>query len=309
VKTAFFYEQEREEKKADTVSATNDDAKNVEKMFSIKLSEHLFHGICLLATILPLAILAWLLADTIASGLSRISLDFIFGYPSRFADKAGIFPSLVGSLFLLLLTSLIALHIGIASAIYLEEYARDNFFRRIVEVNIANLAGVPSVIIGLLGLEIFVRIFGLGNSLIAGACTLSLLILPVIVTAAREALKTVPNQLREAAFALGASKLSVVIRIVLPLSLSQILTGAILSISRAMGESAPLIVVGAATYLAFLPDSVFSDFSALPLQIFHWVQRPQQGFADNAAGAIIVLLIMLACFNGLAAWLRHRSEK
>lgn len=274
-----------------------------------QLTERAFATFCFLATILPLVILAWLIADTAFTGLKRIDWEFITGYPSRFADQAGILPALIGTFYLMLLTSFIALPLGVAAAIYLEEYAKDSWYKRMIELNVTNLAGVPSIIFGLLGLELFVRTFGLGPSLIAGALTLSLLILPVVITATREALKSVPNNLREAGLALGGTKLAVIFRVVLPLSMSQIITGSILSIARAIGESAPIIVIGAATYLAFVPTGLMSEFSALPLQIFQWVERPQIGFVENASGAIVVLLMIFAIFNAAAAWLRHRQEK
>ena len=271
--------------------------------------EQVFRGLCFLATILPLCFLSWLLADTFIRGFARLNFDFLTGLPSRFAHKAGILPGLVGTLSLMLLTTVIAIPLGICAAVYLEEYAKDSWLKKLIELNVSNLAGVPSIIYGLLGLELFVRMMNLGPSLLAGALTMSLLILPVVITSTRESLKTVPSHLREAGLALGASKLSVIRRVVLPLAMSQIITGAILSISRAVGESAPLIVLGAATYLAFVPLGVMGEFSALPLQIFHWVERPQAAFVDNAAAAIIVLLIILALFNGVAAWLRQHHEK
>lgn len=271
--------------------------------------EQLFKGTCLLATFLPLALLCALLADTFLRGYKRLSWDFLTGLPSRFAHAAGILPGLLGTLYLIALTTAIAIPLGISAAIYLEEYAQESWLKKLIELNVSNLAGVPSIIYGLLGLELFVRAMDLGPSLLAGALTMALLMLPVVITSARESLKTVPTPLREAAVALGASKLSMIMRVVLPLAMSQIITGAILAISRAIGESAPLIVIGAATYLAFAPYSLLSEFSALPLQIFHWVERPQSAFVDNAASAIIVLLGILAMFNGVAAWLRHTQEK
>lgn len=271
--------------------------------------EQLFKTLCLVATLLPLALLSWLLADTFMRGFARLNIDFLTGLPSRFAHKAGILPGLVGSVSLIILTTSIAMPVGVCAAVYLEEYAKESLLKRLIELNVSNLAGVPSIIYGLLGLELFVRMLNLGPSLLAGAFTMSLLILPVIITSTRESLKTVPLHLREAGLALGASKLSVIRRVVLPLAMSQIITGVILSISRVLGESAPLIVIGAATYLAFVPVNILGDFSALPLQIFHWVERPQAAFIDNAAAAIIVLLVILTIFNGGAAWLRQHHEK
>jgi phosphate transport system permease protein len=274
-----------------------------------KLIENAFHLLCALAVLIPLFILAWLIIDTSIVGIKRLDMNFILGYPSRFPHLAGILPAFLGTLYLMALTALIALPVGIAAAVYLEQYAKDSWYKNLIELNIANLAGVPSIIFGLLGLEIFVRALKLGPSLIAGALTLSLLILPVVITAAREALKTVPNTLIEAGLGLGATRLSVVIRVVLPLSMSQIITGAILSIARAIGETAPIIVIGAATFLSYVPTSVMSEFSALPLQIFQWVERPNKGFLENASAAIVVLLTIFAAFNILASWLRRRQER
>jgi phosphate transport system permease protein len=273
------------------------------------LAERLFSWCCLMACVIPLIILAWLLGDTAVVGLKRIDWNFLVGFPSRFAYKAGILPALAGTFFLMILTVIMAIPLGVLSAIYLEEYSKESFLKRLIELNIANLAGVPSIIFGLLGLELFVQVFKLGPSLLAGALTLSLLILPVVITASREALKMVPNTMREAGLALGGSRILVIFRVVLPLSFSQILTGIVLALARALGESAPLIVIGAATYIAFVPTSPLSEFSALPLQIFQWVERPQQDFVNNASAAIVVLLIILIFFNGLAAWLRHRQER
>lgn len=271
--------------------------------------ERAFALLCLLATAVPLLALIWLIFNTIATGLRRIDFAFLTGFPSRFAQSAGILPALAGTFNLMMLTAVIALPLGIAAAVFLNEYARQSWYKRIIEVNVTNLAGVPSIIFGLLGLEIFVRLFNLGPSLLAGALTLSLLILPIVITTTKEALNAVPNHLREAGFALGGTRLSVITRVVLPLAMSQIITGAILSIARAIGESAPLIVLGVAAYLAMIPSGPLSEFSALPLQIFQWVERPKHGFLENASAAIVVLLIILAVFNMLAAWLRYRQEK
>ncbi|HXW60652.1 MAG TPA: phosphate ABC transporter permease PstA, partial [Myxococcota bacterium] len=204
--------------------------------------EQIFKGTCLLATLLPIFFLCAMLADTFVRGLKRLNWDFITGLPSRFAHAAGILPGLLGTVSLMVLTTAIAIPFGIGAAIYLEEYAKDSWIKKLIELNVSNLAGVPSIIYGLLGLELFVRGLELGPSLIAGALTMSLLLLPVVITSTRESLKTVPLSMREAAIALGASKLSTIFRVVLPLAMSQIITGAILSISRAIGESAPLIV-------------------------------------------------------------------
>jgi len=271
--------------------------------------EKAFKTIGIISLILPLSLLLILLIDTTVDGLPRLSWRFLTSFPSRFPDQAGIFSALVGSVYLIGLTALIAIPLGIGAAIYLEEYAKKNRITSFIEINISNLAGVPSIIYGLLGLGLFVRIMALGRSLIAGAITLSLMLLPMIIMAARESLKTVPQELREAACALGADRWTTIRKVVLPLGLPGILTGIILSLARAIGETAPLITIGALTYVAFLPDSLTSPFTALPIQIFNWVSRPQRGFHANAAAGILVLLIIMLLMNVLAMWLRMRLQK
>ncbi len=273
------------------------------------LTDRAFQAAALGCIALSLVLLFTLIIDTCIDGVPRLSWQFLTSYPSRFAAKAGILSALAGSFLLLILTALIAFPIGIGSAIYLEEYAKKGRLTRIIEVNIANLAGVPSIIFGLLGLQLFVRYGGMGRSLIAGALTMSLLILSVVIIAAREALRAVPKSIREASLALGASKWQTIWHQVLPVAAPGILTGCILSLSRAIGETAPLITLGALTYVAFLPDSIFSPFTVLPIQTFNWVSRPQEDFHVNAAAAIVVLLIILLCFNGGAIWLRARYQK
>jgi phosphate transport system permease protein len=263
----------------------------------------------LLAAVLPVALLAVLLVDVALDGVGRIDWEFITSYPSRRAARAGILPGLVGSIYLVLITAAVSFPIGVAAAIYLEEYAGRHRFARIVEVNIANLAGVPSVIYGLLGLEIFARTLGMGRTLIAGALTMSLLIMPVIIIASREALRTVPETVRMAGLALGATQWQVTRRIVLPTAMPTILTGTILAVSRALGEAAPLIVLGALTYVTFLPDGVDAPFTVLPIQIFNWVSRPQPAFATNAAAGIVVLLTVLLLMNAAAILLRDRMRR
>jgi phosphate transport system permease protein len=263
----------------------------------------------LTAVVLPLALLALLVLGVAIDAFSRLSLDFILGYPSRQADQAGILPGIAGSLYLIALTAVIALPIGVGAAIYLEEYGRRSRLAAVLEVNIANLAGVPSVIYGLLGLGLFVRTLGLGRSLLAGAATMALLVLPIVIMASREALRTVPLGLREAGYALGATRWQTIRQVVLPMALPGILTGAILAVSRAIGEAAPLIVVGALAYITFLPDSVTSPFTVLPIQIFNWVSRPQKEFLINAAAGIVVLLITMLILNAAAIILRDRLQK
>lgn len=271
--------------------------------------EKAFKAIGIVSLILPLSLLLLLLIDAAADGLPRLSWSFLTSFPSRFPGKAGILSALVGSVYLIGLTALITVPLGIGAALYLEEYAKKNRITSFIEINISNLAGVPSIIYGLLGLGLFVRIMALGRSLIAGAITLSLMLLPMVIMAARESLKTVPQDLREAAYALGADKWVTIRKVVLPLSLPGILTGIILSLARAIGETAPLITIGALTYIAFLPDSITSPFTALPIQIFNWVSRPQKGFHANAAAGILVLLIIMLLMNALAIWFRLRLQK
>ena len=271
-------------------------------------AERAFRAICLLAIGLPLLLLAVLLVGAFVSALPRLSWDFVTGYPSRLPELAGILPALVGSAGLMVLTALLAIPLGVGAALYLEEYARPGRLTSLIEININNLAGVPSIIYGLLGLELFVRVMNLGRSLIAGAATLALLLLPMVITASREALRTVPHSIREASLALGADRFTTLRTIVLPMCLPGVLTGIILSLARAIGETAPLITIGALTYVAFLPDSPTSPFTALPIQIFNWVSRPQPGFHINAAAGIIVLLGILLLMNAGAIYLRRRFE-
>jgi len=266
-----------------------------------------FALVCASATVLPLLLLVALIVDVGMDGAPRLSTDFLTSYPSRRAAMAGVLPAMVGTLYLITLTGLIAVPLGIGAAIHLEEYARRGRLSDIVEINIANLAGVPSIIYGLLGLGVFVRTLAMGRSLLAGACTMALLILPMLVIVTRETLRTVPNSLREASYALGATRWQTMVGVVLPMAVPGIMTGTILSIARAIGETAPLLVVGALAYVTFLPDSLNSSFTVLPIQIFNWMSRPQHAFAVNAAAAILVLLAVMLVLNAIAIVLRHRS--
>lgn len=286
-----------------------------------RVRERIFTGIAWCALAGPLLVLAALLGAILWDGLQRLDLAFLTSYPSRRWETAGVLPALVGTLLLNGMAAALAVPIGVASAIWLEEYANavgsehegPGLKRRLlarlawlVEVNIANLAGVPSILYGLLGLGVFVRTLGMGRSLLAGACTLALLVLPIVILAAREALRTVPDSQREAAYALGATRWQVVRQVVLPLAMPGVLTGSILAVSRAVGETAPLVVVGAVVYISFLPDGPLSPFSALPIQIFNWTGRPQAGFQTNAAAAILLLLATLLLLNAAAVVLRAR---
>lgn len=260
-------------------------------------------------TFFGIAILLVFIGNILIDGLTRINWDFLTNLPSRRASKAGILTAWTGTAWILGLTSIIAIPMGVAAGIYLQEYGRKNRLARIVELNIANLAGVPSIIYGLLGLEIFVRILNFGGSLLAGAFTLSLLILPVIIVATREALKAVPNSLREASFGMGATKWQTIWHQVLPAASGGILTGIILALSRAVGETAPLIVIGALAYVPFVADSPLDEFTVLPIQIFNWVSRPQEEFLTNGAAAIIILLLITFVMNGIAVYLRNKWQK
>lgn len=260
----------------------------------------------LLVMLLALASLAALLIDVARDGIHRLSWQFLTSYPSRRAEGAGILPALAGSLFVIGLTALLAVPSGVAAAIHLEEYERQGRLSRLIEINIANLAGVPSIIYGLLGLGLFVRMLGMGRSVLAGACILAILILPVVILATREALRAVPKSIREASYALGATKWQTIWHQVLPAAAPGILTGLILALSRAIGETAPLITIGALTYVPFIPSDIWSAFTVLPIQVFNWVSRPQAAFAENAAAGIVVLLALLLVMNGTAIVVRDR---
>ena len=261
------------------------------------------------ATFFGIVVLVTLVVDVVVKGAPWLSADFLTHYPSRFPARAGVKSALVGSVWMIGLTALIAVPVGVASAVYLEEYAPRHWFFRLVQVNIANLAGVPSVLYGILGLALFVRLFALERSLLAGALTMALLILPVIIIGTQEALRAVPGGVRESAYALGATRWQVIWSHLLPIAAPGILTGVILSLSRALGETAPLIMIGALTFVAFLPESVMDAFTVLPIQIFNWTARPQIEFQELAAAGIIVLMVLLLAMNLSAILLRNRFEK
>ncbi len=288
--------------------------------------DKLFNYFALGCTLFGVFILIYLMYNILSAGLGRIDWDFITNGPAPRAAATGIYTALLGTLWVMVITAFVAFPVGICAAIYLEEYAKKSRFSNILEINIANLAGVPSIIYGLLGLQVFSRIFGFGNSVLTGGLTLALLILPVIVVSTREALKTVPYTIREASYALGASKWQTIWQQVLPASVAGIFTGVILSLSRAIGETAPLIVIGAVTFVSNVPGGpyhgiapetgqqlwhgLFDEFTVLPIQIFNWSSRPQEGFkVVNSAAAIIVLLSITFMMNGIAVYLRHRWQK
>jgi phosphate transport system permease protein len=279
-------------------------------------NERLFELLSLAATFVGVVVLGALVFDVMGDGLGRIDWQFLTSFPSRKPENAGIYSALVGSIWLLVLTAMVAFPIGVATAVYLEEYAEPGPLEQAIEINIANLAGVPSIIYGLLGLELFVRIFHPltgGRSILAGALTMALLVMPIVIIAAREALKAVPGSLRQGGYALGATRWQVVWTLVLPSALPGILTGTILALARAVGETAPLITMGALTYVAFVPqlglEGLQSPFTVLPIQIFNWVSRPQAGFHTNAAAGIVVLLVLMLLMNLAAIVLRNRYQR
>jgi phosphate transport system permease protein len=283
--------------------------RDVSTPFFKRIGDRLLASFGVIVMLLALIALGALIYDVARDGLGRLSWSFLTSYPSRRAADAGILPALAGSLFVISLTALIAIPIGVSAAIYLEEYGGRGRMSRLIEVNISNLAGVPSIIYGLLGLGLFVRIMGMERSVLAGASTLALLALPVIILATREALRAVPKSLREGSYALGATKWQTVRHQVLPAAAPGILTGLILALSRAVGETAPLITIGALTYVPFVPTDVWSPFTVLPIQIFNWVSRPQTAFAENAAAGIVVLLAFLLMMNAVAIVLRDRFQR
>ena len=274
-----------------------------------RLRARVFHVMTLAAVAAAVVVLAALLIDVFSRGIPEIDLAFLTSFPSRFPEQSGLRSALLGSLWLIGFTALIAFPLGVASAIYLEEYAPANKLTRIIQINIANLAGVPSVVYGLLGLGLFVRSMGLGRSIVAGALTMSLLVLPIIIVATREAIRAVPDSLREGGYALGASRWEVVYKAVLPAAMPGILTGTILALARAIGETAPLITIGALTYIAFDPQGPMDLFTVLPIQIFNWVSLPNPQFSSLAAGGIVVLLAVLLVANLTAIILRNRFER
>ncbi|HSM05142.1 MAG TPA: phosphate ABC transporter permease PstA [Longimicrobiales bacterium] len=266
----------------------------------------IFAVLCGAATLVGVVALVVLLADVLTDGVGVLDGRFLGSFASRFPERAGIKAALAGSVWILALTALISFPLSVAAAIYLEEYARRNWVTRLIQLNIANLAGVPSIVYGILGLTVFVRAFALQRSVISGALTLSILILPVIVMASQEAIRAVPSSIREAAYGLGATRWQVVRHQVLPMAMPGIMTGTILALSRAVGETAPLIMVGAVGFIAFTPTGVLDEFTVLPLQIYNWISRPQEEFHALAAAGIIVLLVLLLTMNAVAIVLRNR---
>jgi phosphate transport system permease protein len=262
-----------------------------------------------LATAFALVTLAILLYRIVTQGVGALSMDFLTNFASRFADKAGIKTALVGSLWLMAVVAPVSIILGVGTAIYLEEYAKKNKINDFIRMNISNLSGVPSIVFGLLGLTIFVRMMGLGKSVLAAGLTMSLLILPVIIVAAQEAIRAVPNEQREASYGMGATKWQTILHVVLPAAIPGIVTGSILALSRAIGETAPLVVIGVPVILQFLPNGLLSQFTALPMQIYDWAKRPQEAFQSVAAAGILVLMIVLLLMNSIAIFIRNKFQK
>lgn len=267
------------------------------------------HLIFLSGTIFSVLMLILLLSDILVKGLSRINLAFFTSYPSRFANQSGILSALVGSLYLIGLTIVIAVPIGIGAALYLECFAKPGRISRLIQLNIANLAGVPSIVYGMLGLSVFVRALNLGRSLLSGALTMSLLILPILIVASREAIHDVPKSIIAGSYATGATKLQTILKMILPYSFPRILTGVILAISRAAGETAPLLLIGAFSFIRFLPENIMDAFTVMPIQIYVWAGKPQTDFREVTSAAILVLMVALLLINGLAIFLRNKYEK
>lgn len=275
-----------------------------------KVSNALFGLLALLAIFSSLLALTGLLIDVVVRGAGSVDLQFLGSAPSRIPAKAGIFPALIGTLWVTILVAIITFPIGVAAAIYLEEYAGRGRWARIMKLNISNLAGVPSIVYGIFGLALFVRLLGLGRTVFAAALTLSLLILPVVIISSMEALRAVPSSQREAAYALGATRWQMIRRSLLPSAAPGILTGIVLAVGRAVGETAPLILIGAVTFVTFVPTNPFEDkYTVLPIQIYNWASRPQAAFQEISAAAILVLLVLMFMLNLAAIILRARLSR
>lgn len=286
-----------------------DPASVSKRMDGRKITNTVFKTLFFMATLVALLVLGILFYRILSQGLGFLSLDFFQNFASRFPEKAGIKAALVGSLWLMAVVAPVSMFLGIGTAIYLEEYAKKNRVNDFIRMNISNLAGVPSVVFGLLGLTIFVRALALGNSILAAGFTMSLLILPVIIVAAQEAIRAVPQHVREASYGMGATKWQTITRVVLPSAIPGILTGSILALSRAIGETAPLIVIGVPVIIQFLPSGVMDTFTALPMQIYDWAKRPQADFQQVASAGIIVLMAFLLLMNSIAVLIRNKFQK
>ena len=281
----------------------------IKRMSNRLIINRIFQAIFLVATLFALMALAILFYRIITQGIGYLTPEFFGNYGSRFPAKAGIKAALVGSIWLMCVVAPVSLILGVGTAIYLEEYAKKNKLNDFIRMNISNLAGVPSVVFGLLGLTIFVRALSLGNSILAAGFTMSLLILPVIIVGSQEAIRSVPQDIREASFGMGATKWQTITKVVLPSAIPGILTGAILALSRAVGETAPLVVIGVPVIIHFLPVNLMSQFTALPMQIYDWAKRPQEEFQFVAAAGILVLMMFLLIMNSIAILIRNKYQK
>ncbi|TNJ62767.1 phosphate ABC transporter permease PstA [Paenibacillus hemerocallicola] len=274
-----------------------------------KRTNKVFHSLFFVSTIIGVLALVMLLIQVLSKGIGWLDWDFLTNFSSRKPENAGIKAAFVGTLWLMAITAPLTFIIGVSTAIYLEEYAKDTWFSRLIQTNIANLAGVPSIVYGLLGLTVFVRLLHFDRSILSGALTMTLLVLPIIIVSSQEAIRAIPINQRHASFALGANRWQTIVRVVLPSAIPGILTGAILSLSRAIGETAPLIVIGAVSFIAHLPETWFDTFTVMPIQIFNWSSLPQAEFQNVAAAGILVLLIMLLSMNAFAIYLRNKYQK
>lgn len=281
-----------------------------EKQISKRISKNkVARGVFFIATLFGMVVLATLIIRIVTQGIGYLDFDYLTNYASRRPKDAGIKAAIMGTVWVMSITIPVSLILGVSTSIYLEEYAPKNKFTRFIELNIANLAGVPSVVFGLLGLTVFVRFLQMGRSILAGGFTMSLLILPVIVVASKEAIRSIPQEQYEAAYAMGATKWQIIRTVVIPAATPGILTGAILSLSRGVGETASLLMIGAMTFIAYVPESVLDGFTVLPIQIFNWASRPQPEFQSVAAAGSIVLLLILIIMNSLAILIRNKYSK
>ena len=283
--------------------------KNNKRINSRLMLNNVFKGLFFLATFFGIVVLAILVMRIVSQGASYLDWDFLSNYASRKAEDAGIKAAIYGTVWIMAIVAPVSLVLGVGTAIYLEEYAPDNKFTHFIELNISNLSGVPSIVFGLLGLTVFVRLLEMGRSVLAGGLTMSLMILPVIVVSSQEAIRAIPKEQYEASYAMGATKWQTIRTVVLPAAVPGILTGSILALSRAVGETAPLLMIGAMTFIAYVPESILSGFTAMPIQIFNWAGRPQEEFQAVAAAGSIVLMLMLVIMNSLAIYIRNKFSK
>lgn len=283
--------------------------KNNKRINNRLMLNNVFKGLFFLATFFGIVVLAILIIRIVSQGASYLDWDFLSNYASRRPEDAGIKAAIYGTVWIMAIVAPVSLILGVGTAIYLEEYAPDNKFTHFIELNISNLSGVPSIVFGLLGLTVFVRLLEMGRSVLAGGLTMSLMILPVIVVSSQEAIRAIPREQYEASYAMGATKWQTIRTVVLPAAVPGILTGSILALSRAVGETAPLLMIGAMTFIAYVPESILSGFTAMPIQIFNWAGRPQEEFQAVAAAGSIVLMLMLVIMNSLAIYIRNKFSK